>query len=310
MQIFKIQIKKNLEESTVHGSKDFPYALYETVLARNVLGWIPLHWHKEFQICLVQKGAVRFSVNNIFMDLEEGDAIFINSQVIHSAKEVASERFNERSSYLCLDFDRRLIGGFTGSLIEKKYVLPLINHSSFDYFVFTKNNPEDAEVLKILKQIHKVQDPKGSANELTLVALLMEFWKKLFLLFRRTEQKGKARRSADFATTRKVITFIEENYSKELSLDKISDSAAVSKSECSRRFKRVTGTTIWNYVLSLRLNRALEALLYSERTVERISFDSGFSNPNIFIRQFKKKFKVSPGKARKEFSVSQRSEQY
>lgn len=81
----QIVLKSNLEETTQHGSEGFPAALYETVFRSKMLRYVPLHWHKELQLCLILTGRVRFSINQKEVEAGAGDVIFINSQVIHSA---------------------------------------------------------------------------------------------------------------------------------------------------------------------------------------------------------------------------------
>lgn len=59
----QIVLKSNLEETTQHESEGFPAALYETVFRSKMLRYVPLHWHKELQLCLILTGRVRFSIN-------------------------------------------------------------------------------------------------------------------------------------------------------------------------------------------------------------------------------------------------------
>lgn len=60
MQVFHIPINEFQKEETHHGTYDFPFALYETCLQRNVLGFVNWHWHEEVQLCYVTRGVVQF----------------------------------------------------------------------------------------------------------------------------------------------------------------------------------------------------------------------------------------------------------
>lgn len=73
----QIVLKSNLEETTQHGSEGFPAALYETVFRSKMLRYVPLHWHKELQLCLILTGRVRFSINQKEVEAGAGDVIFI-----------------------------------------------------------------------------------------------------------------------------------------------------------------------------------------------------------------------------------------
>lgn len=98
----QIVLKSNLEETTQHGSEGFPAALYETVFRSKMLRYVPLHWHKELQLCLILTGRVRFSINQKEVEAGAGDVIFINSQVIHSATSISNDE--EEASYCCINF--------------------------------------------------------------------------------------------------------------------------------------------------------------------------------------------------------------
>ena len=99
--------------------------------------------------------------------------------------------------------------------------------------------------------------------------------------------------------SREVISYIEKNLGEKLTLDLIAKEVCLSKWECSRRFKRIAGESVWSYLISARMAKAVELLLYSRKSVERIGFEVGFPNVNLFIRQFKKEFRTTPGQFRK-----------
>ena len=86
MQIYDIPIDSSGQETTAHGTFDFPLAVYETVLNRNILGFVSWHWHREFQFCLVTAGTVAFWVQGQQLVLTEGQGLFINSNILHMVR--------------------------------------------------------------------------------------------------------------------------------------------------------------------------------------------------------------------------------
>ena len=79
MQTYHILIETNQKETTLHGTFEFPVAIYTTQISKNVLGFIDWHWHDELQLCLVAKGQVEFQVNEDKIVLNEGEGIFFSS---------------------------------------------------------------------------------------------------------------------------------------------------------------------------------------------------------------------------------------
>lgn len=132
-----------------------------------------------------------------------------------------------------------------------------------------------------------------------IFAELVLIWKELARWLHKTEDQPSTRRPEDYETSREVISYIEKNLGEKLTLDLIAKEVCLSKWECSRRFKRIAGESVWSYLISARMAKAVELLLYSRKSVERIGFEVGFPNVNLFIRQFKKEFRTTPGQFRK-----------
>ena len=295
----QIVLKSNLEETTQHGSEGFPAALYETVFRSKMLRYVPLHWHKELQLCLILTGRVRFSINQKEVEAGAGDVIFINSQVIHSATSISNDE--EEASYCCINFAYEMVGGFHGSLMERNFVLPFLRKEQNDFLLISEKSEEGLleEISSKMLHIRKLFKETEPERYFDIFAELVLIWKELVRWLHKTEDQPSTRRPEDYETSRKVISYIEKNLGEKLTLDLIAKEVCLSKWECSRRFKRIAGESVWSYLISARMAKAVELLLYSRKSVERIGFEVGFPNVNLFIRQFKKEFRTTPGQFRK-----------
>ena len=295
----QIVLKSNLEETTQHGSEGFPAALYETVFRSKMLRYVPLHWHKELQLCLILTGRVRFSINQKEVEAGAGDVIFINSQVIHSATSISNDE--EEASYCCINFAYEMVGGFHGSLMERNFVLPFLRNEQNDFLLISEKSEEGLleEISSKMLHIRKLFKETEPERYFDIFAELVLIWKELVRWLHKTEDQPSTRRPEDYETSRKVISYIEKNLGEKLTLDLIAKEVCLSKWECSRRFKRIAGESVWSYLISARMAKAVELLLYSRKSVERIGFEVGFPNVNLFIRQFKIEFRTTPGQFRK-----------
>lgn len=295
----QIVLKSNLEETTQHGSEGFPAALYETVFRSKMLRYVPLHWHKELQLCLILTGRVRFSINQKEVEAGAGDVIFINSQVIHSATSISNDE--EEASYCCINFAYEMVGGFHGSLMERNFVLPFLRNEQNNFLLISEKSEEGLleEISSKMLHIRKLFKETEPERYFDIFAELVLIWKELARWLHKTEDQPSTRRPEDYETSREVISYIEKNLGEKLTLDLIAKEVCLSKWECSRRFKRIAGESVWSYLISARMAKAVELLLYSRKSVERIGFEVGFPNVNLFIRQFKKEFRTTPGQFRK-----------
>jgi AraC-like DNA-binding protein len=88
---------------------------------------------------------------------------------------------------------------------------------------------------------------------------------------------------------------IEKENEKKQNLSKfISGKINYEYSYISDLFSSVEGTTIENYFISLRVERAKELLVYDEKSISEIAFQLGFSSVHHLSSQFKKETGLSP----------------
>jgi len=91
-----------------------------------------------------------------------------------------------------------------------------------------------------------------------------------------------------------VIDHIEQNISERLTLESVSKQFYLSEFHFSRLFRILTGTGIKKYILGRKLAVAAEKLKDPQNTVTDIAYGLGFEYPEVFSRNFKKWFGVTP----------------
>ena len=96
------------------------------------------------------------------------------------------------------------------------------------------------------------------------------------------------------------INYINENYTKELNVPELAKMEFLSVSRYIALFKEVTGSSPYQYVISLRLNTACEMLRDSSLSVTQIAEVLGFQNCFFFSKLFKKHLKMSPTQYKKQ----------
>lgn len=111
----------------------------------------------------------------------------------------------------------------------------------------------------------------------------------------------------------KILSYINSNYAKDLTLEDLAKKSGYSKSRFSHIFSEVIGTTPIKYQNDIRLKNALELITSTNMPISDISFACGFKDPLYFSRIFKKKYEISPNQkraeARSHFIRSQNPEQ-
>ncbi|GAA0077744.1 AraC family transcriptional regulator [Clostridium sp. CTA-5] len=90
-----------------------------------------------------------------------------------------------------------------------------------------------------------------------------------------------------------ILKYINNNLSKNLSIESISENFYISKYYLMHKFKKETGYTLHNYILQKRLLMVKDLIVNGEPIV-KASIQCGFNDYSSFLRAFKKLFKKSP----------------
>ena len=287
MQIYDIDINENKMETTSHKTDDFPVAIYETILKKNILGFVDWHWHSEIQFCYVTAGRVRFCVNSFSSVVEKDGGIFINSGALHMA-----EPMTDDAAYICIDASSEIIGC---GAIGKKYVLPYINDPSFAFEIFDEDG---RAVIDRLKRAHDVSAERSFGYEIEVASLLSMCWKDML----QNRTPAEVCENETYERLKSILTYIHDHYSEKISLSGLAEEIHLCPSECCRYFKKRMNRTIFEYITDYRITQSTNALINEpEMSISRIAYEYGFGSTSYYIEKFKSKTGTTPLAYRKSF---------
>ena len=92
----------------------------------------------------------------------------------------------------------------------------------------------------------------------------------------------------------KLLFYLNENYREEITLDSLSSRFFLSKVALCARFKRFMNCSIMQYLFQIRLSKAKELLSSTNKSMEEVACECGFSSANYFSLVFKKEIGLSP----------------
>jgi len=98
----------------------------------------------------------------------------------------------------------------------------------------------------------------------------------------------------------RVMEFIKENFTFNISREGLAAAVDMSPDHLSRSFGKYTGRRIDAYINELRIEEAKRQLAATDKTVIRIAFDTGFETIRSFNRVFSEAEGMSPTKYREE----------
>jgi AraC-like DNA-binding protein len=99
----------------------------------------------------------------------------------------------------------------------------------------------------------------------------------------------------DVEALREVRRYLGGHYDQPCSLLDLSRRAAISQTKLKAGFKALFGTTVFGYLLDLRMQEARRLLLEEKATVGEVADRVGYRHPHHFAAAFRRRYGVSPG---------------
>ncbi len=97
-----------------------------------------------------------------------------------------------------------------------------------------------------------------------------------------------------------VTAYMENHINQRIDLKQLCNKFFVSKNTLYRAFQDSYGTSINQYLTSLRMNRACQLLTDTQMTIAEIAVAVGISDYHYFCRVFSRQMGISPGAFRKQ----------
>lgn len=106
---------------------------------------------------------------------------------------------------------------------------------------------------------------------------------------------------ASNAVVAKIIQFVNEHYSENISMQDAAEKVFFNPAYFSRFFKKQTGENFSDYLLRVRMENAVKFLRENKKITD-ISRDCGYSSSGYFTRIFKEYYKCTPSEYLRKFS--------
>jgi len=285
---------KQLHEINKYDDASFPVQIFRAnSSAMEPAGrWIKdYHWHEELQFTYVNKGNLKFQAGETSYALNEGDAVFVNSGVVHAVISMSSD-----GEYSSLNFPARILSFFPGSRMEQECVIPYISNSLLSSFCITNDM---TSVLKPLKEINRIFGQKDSESGVYRISILIaELWEQTLTLLRDREGIASVNPLKQ-QRLQSMLSFIGEHYMDDISLEDIAGTAHISVGECSRIFRDMLHVSPYAYLSSYRIQMSID-LLAGDWSVADVAGLVGYNQTSNYISAFRRQIGCTPAKYRKQ----------
>ena len=103
-----------------------------------------------------------------------------------------------------------------------------------------------------------------------------------------------------------ALKYIHNNMDKNLKVNEVLKQVPLSRRSLEKRFHRVTGYPVYEYILNLRIEKFTHKLLETDLSIFEIAVDLGLNDSKNIARQFRQIKGCTPVEYRKKYIINKR----
>lgn len=242
----------------------------------------PLHYHTNIELYYLLDGTVKYFINNKSFSLNPGDLMIVPKNTLHS------------TDYLGCLHGERLLLVFDENLYFED-LNPIVKSLCRDNIIHIPK-----ENLMLVDDIfYKISSELNYPSEYENLIIKTYISELLLNLDRYRVKENEEQQTDPFIA--KVVDYISQNYTGDLSLPFLSKYFNLSASYLSRRFKMIIGININEYINYIRITEAAKILKLEKMPITEISAKCGFNDSNYFSAVFKRLKGITPYKYMKKY---------
>ncbi|MCC5945127.1 MAG: helix-turn-helix transcriptional regulator [Bernardetiaceae bacterium] len=266
----------------------------------------------ENVIYLLHKGSLVFGDKRNRTELKPGELLFVPASkgsiiamgaAAEAKKPVKQDHFNShQEEYLePMQEDVEYETSFTRITISAKVFESVDFFSALDISTFSISKGED--IIKVIDSLlhESYLELPGRKRMLGQYADQLIISLVRYMLAERIFVEKLATNSTYFRDPRliHVFNYIRENIDADLSNKVLAKIANVSEDYVGQYFKMLTGINPQDYIEYQRMEKAVDLLRYSRKSIRNIGNEIGYKDTAYFCRRFKMMFGIPAGKMRK-----------
>ncbi len=250
-------------------------------------GSFQLHIHDYYELFCFVSGKASYMVEGNIYELRPGTVMIMRSSETHKLIVDGSEKYERYiltfypEALRLKGLDNCLLDPFTKRMVGEKNIYNISDFENFrilDLIVKTCNECRELTAQNALY-----------CNLASILCSINCAFKKYY------DNKGY---SGERDIGRELLNYINDNLTEELSINRICNYIHLSPTQLGRRFKELTGTTVYQYILSKRLIMA-QRYIAKGRSAAEAAQKSGFGDYSCFYRMYKKRFGYAPTDGKK-----------
>jgi len=242
----------------------------------------PRHRHANYEVILVDHGPYRAELNGAELELNRGEALFIQPGDWHQ------DHLRNRQKHYVIHF--RLEAAAAGQAAPQLFAADTPAAAQ----VVSGNHLANASLLRELRREAQTGSAHGGAIQDSLLEAF--FWRLIRRLKPAAFSTGFRRLPQDEAAREHLLRSVEELSSRPAAIGELARRLRISVRSLHSLSRRAAGCSPARLLLEARIRRAEELIRQEGLSSKEASDRLGFANPFHFSRAFRRVRGVSPSR--------------
>ena len=285
------------EEKLPYDTPDFPYLASRAELNSFREPFVPWHWHNAIELFYMESGELNYYTPHKNVLFSAGSAGMVNANVLHKTQ---VQMHTEDSVQLLHIFDPRLLAGTHGSLIDQKYISPILTASQIELIALSPEEPAQAAAIELIRAAFSLSEDE-LGYEFRIREALSRIWIELFQMCAPLLQEKSQAKDAAADKVKGMMVYIHEHYAEKISVRELASSVFLSERECYRVFQNHLHMTPADYIRSYRIQIACQMLAESRAPITEVGISCGMDNSSYFGKVFREATGYTPRQYRRKW---------
>lgn len=265
--------------------------------------------HSTARLLLIKRGKGKFIINGVEYLIEKNTMISILPWDITTITDVTEdlEFYKIVYNFQIINDDLRNICNFRKNQINSieflsKNPIKILDNESYynmeSSFIEIKdevgNDSYQEEIIK-----------KEYSDEFLISSII-----RILIKFLRFENKCKIKTDISFdqqVKINQILRYIYSHMSEKLTLDRLSSTFFISKSTLTKYIDENTGFTFTELLNRIRFSKAIDLLMFSDKSLNEIAKSVGYTDSSHFTKIFESTEGIKPSEFKKYYNIKQMS---
>lgn len=256
------------------------------------------HRHFQFEITRVDHGNGIYTIEHHQYPIQPGDFFVFSSNEFHSITNIGKEGLQITNLHFCPQF---LWDSAPERHTRMNINFCFSHNPDFSNRIACADAGNLTELFRQMKQEISLNDQEACLSIKSLLSLFL-----ISLVRRHSYLNPLSDTGHDqLYSIRHVLSYIDGHFDEKITLQELSALAGLTPTYFSTLFKQAVGISLWNYISSKRIDKAVR-LITSEETKQNmldIAGECGFHNSANFNKTFKKFTGMTPREYQKNMGA-------